>query len=150
MVKITDVTGIGPVAAKALFEHNIKTVEALVAMSLDDLKNIHGFNELRARSVKKSAAECLQQAARQSAIAVKNVPTPLKKATVKKPVAKKTSPVAQQAVEPVAASNAESKKKDKDKDKAKTKIKDQDKKKKDKKKDKDKKKSGKKKGKGKK
>ncbi|MBL8497372.1 helix-hairpin-helix domain-containing protein [Nitrosomonas sp. JL21] len=148
MVKITDVTGIGPVAAKALFEHNIKTVEALVAMSLDDLKKIHGFNELRARSVKKSAAECLQQAARQSAIAVKNVPTPLKKATVKKPVMKKTSPVAQQAVEPVVASNAESKKKDKDK--AKTKIKDQDKKKKDKKKDKDKKKSGKKKGKGKK
>ena len=146
MVKITDVTGIGPVAAKVLSEHNIKTVEALASISLVDLKKIPGFSDRRAPAIKKAASDCLQKAAKQSAISAKNTQAPVKKAPVKKPAVKKAAPVAQQAMHPIATGKAESKKKDKAKEKVKTK--DQDKKKKDK--NKDKKKSGKKKDKGKK
>ena len=146
MVKITDVTGIGPVAAKVLSEHNIKTVEALASISLVDLKKIPGFSDLRAPAVKKAASDCLQKAAKQSAISAKNTQAPVKKAPVKKPAVKKAAPVAQQAMDPIVTGKAESKKKDKVKEKVKTK--DQDKKKKGK--NKDKKKSGKKKDKGKK
>jgi len=150
MVKITDVTGIGPVTVKILSEHGVKTVEALASISLVDLKKIPGFSDLRARAVKKAASDCLQKAARQSTIPAKDAQAPVKKTLIRKPAVKKAVPVAQQAAEPVAASKVESKKKDKNKEKlkTKTKIKDQDKKKKDK--NKDKKKSGKKKDKGKK
>ena len=148
MVKITDVIGIGPVAAKVLSEHNIKTVEALASISLVDLKKIPGFSDRRAPAIKKAASDCLQKAAKQSAISAKNTQAPVKKAPVKKPAVKKAAPVAQQAMDPIATGKAESKKKDKIKEKVKTKTKDQDKKKKDK--NKDKKKSGKKKDKGKK
>ena len=146
MVKITDVTGIGPVAAKVLSEHNIKTVEALASISLVDLKKIPGFSDRRAPAIKKAASDCLQKAAKQSAISAKNTQAPVKKAPIKKPAVKKAAPVAQQAMDPIATGKAESKKKDKVKEKVKTK--DQDKKKKGK--NKDKKKSGKKKDKGKK
>ena len=146
MVKITDVTGIGPVAAKVLSEHNIKTVEALASISLVDLKKIPGFSDRRAPAIKKAASDCLQKAAKQSAISAKNTQAPVKKAPIKKPAVKKAAPVAQQAMDPIVTGKAESKKKDKVKEKVKTK--DQDKKKKGK--NKDKKKSGKKKDKGKK
>ena len=43
MIKITDVTGIGPVSAKVLFEHRIKTVEALASISFDELKKNPGI-----------------------------------------------------------------------------------------------------------
>ncbi len=71
MVKLTDVTGIGPATLKILAEHKIRTVEALAALSIDDLLKMHGFSDVRARAVKKSAMECLRQ--------VSSPPTTLKK-----------------------------------------------------------------------
>ena len=123
MLKITDVTGIGPVSVKILSEHNIKTVEALVAISLVDLKQIHGFSDLRARAVKKAAAECLQRSAKQAAHSANSLQAPVKKALVKKPVARKPAAVEQQAAEPVTGSIASSKIKDNAKIKVKDKVK---------------------------
>ncbi len=146
MVKVTDVTGIGPVTAKALSEHKIKTVEALAAISLAELQKVPGFSDLRAKAVKKAAANCLLKAAKQPATPAKSAKAPVNKAPVKKTSVKKpvkTAPVAKQVSIPVAASKVESKKKEKEKEK----VKDQDKKKD---KPKDKKKTDKKKGKSKK
>lgn len=124
MLKITDVTGIGPVSVKILSEHNITTVEALVAISLVDLKQIHGFSDLRARAVKKAAAECLQRSAKQAAHSANSLQAPVKKALVKKPVARKPAAIEQQAAEPVTGSIAWSKNKDNAKIKAKDRDKD--------------------------
>lgn len=60
MSKLTDVTGIGPVAAKILSDHGIKTVETLAAISLAELLKIPGFGDIRARAVKKAATVCLR------------------------------------------------------------------------------------------
>src|SRR5690349_3806659 len=109
MVKITDVTGIGPATAKVLFEHKIKTVEALASISFDELKKIPGFSDLRARAVKKAAADCLLKPAKPSAISAKSVQAPIKTTSAKKTT--KTVPVAQQIAEPVAVPKAERRKK---------------------------------------
>lgn len=132
MIKITDVTGIGPVSAKVLFEHRIKTVEALASISFDELKKIPGFSDLRARAVKKAASDCLTKAAKPSAITATNARAQAKRAPVKQTSVKKASPIAQKEPSPLVVKTAENKKKVKNKDKGK----DSDKKKKDKKKDK--------------
>src|SRR4030065_2604117 len=107
MVKLTDVTGIGSVTAKLLSEHNIKTVEALASISLAELQKIPGFSDIRARTVKKAASDCLQvKAAKPLTTAVSSVPTTVKKTTTKKIVA---SP----AVSQVEADKVKDKKKKK-------------------------------------
>lgn len=139
MVKLTDVAGIGPAAVKLLAEHNIKTVEALASISLAELQKISGFSgDIRARAVKKSAADCLHKAAKQLTTPIKSAQT-----IVKKTVSEKPSVV--RALNQVAASTAaedtEDKKKSKKDDKKEEKVKDKDKKgKKKKEKNKDKKK----------
>ncbi|TXI17939.1 MAG: helix-hairpin-helix domain-containing protein [Nitrosomonas sp.] len=139
MVKLTDVSGIGPVTAKLLAKHNIKTVEALASASLAELQKIPGFNgDIRARTVKKSAADCLQKAAKQMTASTKSST----QATVKK-VASGTVKSSQVSapVKVELTAGKKTKQDDKKKDKAKKKDKD---------KDKGKKKSGKNKGKAKK
>lgn len=95
MVKLTDVTGIGPVTVKLLSEHNIKTVEALAAISLTELLKVSGFSDIRARAVKKAASDCLRnKAIKPSTSVASSVPAPVKKAVsipvpVKKTVTKK-------------------------------------------------------------
>jgi len=139
MVKLTDVTGIGPVTIKLLSEHNIKTVEALAALSLVELLKIPGFSDLRARAVKKAATAALRIKVVKPLTAVVTVsrePT-----TIKKTVAKKTAAVIPVVIPPVKLAETEivkDKKKSKKDDKKQEKLKD--KKKKDKKKDKNKKK----------
>jgi outer membrane biosynthesis protein TonB len=139
MVKLTDVTGIGPVTAKLLSEHNIKTVEALAALSLVELLKIPGFSDLRARAVKKAATAALRTKVVKpltAAVTVSREPT-----TIKKTVAKKTAAVIPVVIPPVKLVETEivkDKKKSKKDDKKQEKVKD--KKKKDKKKDKNKKK----------
>ena len=59
MAKLTDVTGIGPVTAKVLENHRIKTPEALAAAKISDIEMIPGFSQLRAKAVKKAAKESL-------------------------------------------------------------------------------------------
>lgn len=77
MVKLTDVPGIGPAAAKLLVEHKIKTVEALAVIGLADLKAISGFGgDIRARAVKKAAAACLKNEATTSGVAAEQVIVP--------------------------------------------------------------------------
>jgi mannitol-specific phosphotransferase system IIBC component len=77
MAKLTDVPGIGPAAAKLLAEHKIKTVEALAAVGLADLKAISGFGgDIRARAVKKAAADCLKNATAKSGVAAEQVTVP--------------------------------------------------------------------------
>ena len=129
MVKLTDVAGIGPVAAKLLTEHNIKTVEALASISLTELQKISGFSgDVRARAVKKSASDCLHKAAKQPAVPAKpakTVPTTVKETASEKA---KTS----QALSQIEANKVADKKKDKKDGEKKEKIKDNDKKKKDK------------------
>ncbi|SFL15491.1 Helix-hairpin-helix domain-containing protein [Nitrosomonas aestuarii] len=56
MAKLTDVVGIGPVTAKVLADHHIKTPEALAAISIAALEKVPGFSNLRAKAVKKAAA----------------------------------------------------------------------------------------------
>ncbi|PSJ18925.1 helix-hairpin-helix domain-containing protein [Nitrosomonas supralitoralis] len=141
MVKLTDVTGIGPATIKVLAEYKIKTVEALAAINLAELQKIPGFSgAIRARAVKKSAADCLQaKSAKPLTTVIESAQVKDKKTPVKKTV---TSQIVSQP-EPVSVSSESKKKKrniDKHKDKQKLK----------KKKDKDKKKDGKKKGKNKK
>ncbi len=60
MAKLTDVVGIGPVVAKVLFAHKIKTVEALASISMSDLLKVPGFSDIRARATIKAAANCLR------------------------------------------------------------------------------------------
>ncbi len=139
MVKLTDITGIGPVTAKLLSEHKVKTVEALASISLEELKKIPGLSgDVRARSVKKAATDYLQsKSVKQLSAPAKSVQTTVKIVASKKPAT--NQPVSQ-----VEADEVESKDKDKKKNKK------DDKKKKDKNKKKDKKKDKKKKGKDKK
>jgi|CXWL01.1.fsa_nt_gi hypothetical protein len=157
MVKLTDVPGIGPTTVKLLIEHKIKTVEALAAISLAELQKIPGMKgDIRARAIKKAAADCLQsKAVKQLSTPTNKAQTVVKKVAIKKtaveqpavkqPVAKQ--PVAKQPVNQAEADEVKDKDKDKDKDKKKhhkdDKKKDKDKKKKDKNKKKDKKKKGK-------
>ena len=78
MAKLTDVPGIGPAAAKLLAERKIKTVEALAAVGLADLKAIRGFGgDIRARAVKKAAADCLKNATAKSGVAADQVTAPV-------------------------------------------------------------------------
>jgi nucleotidyltransferase/DNA polymerase involved in DNA repair len=131
MVKLTDVAGIGPVAAKLLTERNIKTVAALASISLAELQKIPGFNgEIRARAVKKAASDCLHAVTKQSAVPAK--PVKAAQTPVNKIVSEKTK--TSQALSPIEAetSQAANKKKDKKDSKKKEKIKDKDKDKKDK------------------
>ena len=151
MVKLTDVTGIGPATLKILAEHKIKTVEALAALSVADLLKLHGFSDVRARAVKKAAAECLRKA-NSSATAAKSIATPIKKIPVKKQTgakvitAAKTEP-AQAVVEEEVKDKVKVDKNKPDKSKKKNKSKDSDGAKKKKNKVKEKKKAGKKKSK---
>lgn len=137
MVKLTDVTGIGPATVKLLSEHKIKTVEALASISLEELQKIPGMNgDIRARTIKKAAADCLRsKAAKEISASVNNTQT-----TAKKVASKKT--VATQPVQPVKQAEADEVK-GKDKKKNKKDDKKKDKKNKDKNKKKDKKKKGK-------
>ncbi len=139
MVKLTDVTGIGPATVKLLSEHKIKTVEALASISLEELQKIPGMNgDIRARAIKKAAADCLRsKAAKEISASVNNTQTTVKKVASKKTVA--TQPVKQaEADEEKGKEKKKDKKGDKKKDK---KNKDKNKKKDKKKKGKDKKKS---------
>ena len=143
MVKLTDVTGIGPVTAKLLSEHNIHTVEALASISLAELQKVPGFSDLRARAVKKAASDCLQgKTAKQLPAPVSNPQAPATKAGGPKVT------VISQAADQMEADQDKVKKKNKKDGKKEEKIKDQGKKKK--KKSKNKKKKSKKKGKDKK
>lgn len=147
MVKLTDVTGIGPATVKLLFEHKIKTVEALASISLAELQKIPGMKgDIRARAVKKAAADCLQgkavkqpsTPANKAQITVKKVAikkTAVEQPAVKQPAAKK--PVAKQPVNQAEADEVKGKGKKKNKKDDKKKDKDK------KKKDKNKKKKGK-------
>jgi hypothetical protein len=133
MVKLTDVSGIGPVAAKLLAERNIKTVAALASISLAELQKIPGFNgEIRARAVKKAASDCLHTVTKQSAAPtkpVKTVQTPVKKIAGEK--AKTSQALGQTETDQTA--NKKDKKDSKKKEKIKDKDKDKDKKDKNKK-----------------
>lgn len=105
MVKLTDVTGIGPVTAKLLSEHNIKTVEALAALSLAELLKIPGFSDLRARAVKKAATDALRTKVIKpltATVTVSRAPT-----TIKKTVAKKTAAVIPVVIPPVKLAETE-------------------------------------------
>ena len=133
MVKLTDVPGIGPTTVKLLIEHKIKTVEALASISLAELQKIPGMKgDIRARAVKKAAADCLRSKVTKELSAPANkVQTTVKKVASKKIAAK--PPVNQVDADEV---------KDKDKDKKKNKKDDKKEEKKDKKKkDKNKKKN---------
>lgn len=145
MVKLIDVTGIGPVAAKLLSEHKIKTVEALASISLTELQKIPGFSgDIRARAVKKAAADCLQgkitsKVVNQLVVPVRNPQTTASKVVNQKSTVKAT--VIDPAVNQIEADAG--KKKERKEGKKKEKVKDKDKNKKNK--DKNKKKGGKKK-----
>lgn len=142
MIKLTDVTGIGPVTANLLLEHQIKTVAALASISLTELQKIPGFSDLRARAVKKAAADCLQGKVAKQLPTTASHPAPaVKKIASQKPIEKMT--VVNQIPDRVEADTDKDKKKSKKDDKKKEKLKDKrrkdkkkDKKKKDKKKDK--------------
>ena len=147
MVKLIDVTGIGPVAAKLLSEHKIKTVETLASISLAELQKIPGFSgDIRARAVKKAAADCLQgksasKVVKQLVVPVGNPQTTASKVVNQESIAKAT--VLDPSVSQVEAD--EGKKKEKKDGKKKEKVKDKKKKNKDKNKNKNKKKDDKKK-----
>ncbi len=155
MVKLTDVTGIGPATLKILAEHKIRTVEALAALSIDDLLKMHGFSDVRARAVKKSAMECLRQAS-SPPTALKKTATTASKAPVKKQTEIKTVTPAKTESKPAVMEEEDKAKgkkkagKDEKENKKKKKLKEPDDKKKKKDKSKEKKKAGKKKGKNKK
>ena len=144
MVKLIDVTGIGPVAAKLLSEHKIKTVEALASISLAELQKIPGFSGyIRACAVKKAAADCLQgkvtsKVVNQLAVPVRNPQITASKVVNQKSTVK--AAVIDPAINQVGADESKKKEKIKDKDK-KNKDKGKNKKKGNKKKRKEKKKS---------
>lgn len=149
MVKLTDVTGIGPATLKILAEHKIKTVEALAALSIDDLLKIHGFSDVRARAVKESAMECLHQASLPPT-ALKKPAATASKASVKKQTEIKTVTPTKTESKPAVMREEEKVKgkkkagKDETENKKKKKLKESDDKKKKKDKAKEKKKAGKK------
>ncbi len=128
MAKLTDVVGIGPVVAKVLSAHKIRTVEALASISMSELVKVPGFSEIRARATIKAAANCLRLGSSQKPVAATARTQTTKSATARKKPAASKAP-------------AQSKKSDV-KDKTKSKKNDKKKSKKD-----DKKKSKKKKGK---
>jgi hypothetical protein len=143
MVKLTDVTGIGPVTAKLLSERKIKTVEALAAISLTELQKIPSFSDIRARAVKKAAADCLRSNKTTQQLVTRTGSS--QKTAAKKVVSQKTTG---EKITAYPIGDEESGDKDKKKDKKigkkekvkekkqKDKIKNKDKKKSDKKKDK--------------
>ena len=141
MAKLTDVTGIGPATVKLLSEHNIKTVEALASISLAELQKIPGMSgDIRARAVKKAAADCLRsKVTKELSTPANKVQTTVKKVAIKKTVAKQPG----NQVEADEVKDMDKKKKKKKKDDKKEEKKDKKKKDKNKKKDKkkDKKKS---------
>ena len=55
MAKLIDVTGIGPVTAKVLANHQIKTLETLAAINVKELEKIPSFSSIRAKTVKNAA-----------------------------------------------------------------------------------------------
>ncbi|MBX3616179.1 helix-hairpin-helix domain-containing protein [Nitrosomonas sp.] len=136
MEKLTDVAGIGPVTAKLLLDHQIKTVAALAAVKLIELQKIPGFGgETRARAVKQAAADYLkEQRPKPLAARSDQTQTPAVKTTRKENAASKTIA----AIEPEQPKAKKKKKKKKD---GKENTKDKSKKGKDKKKGKNKKKS---------
>jgi len=86
MAKLTDVVGIGPVIAKVLAVHKIKTVEALASISMSELLKVPGFSEIRARATIKAAANCLQ-----SGIVLKPVVSTSRTQTTKNKTASKNT-----------------------------------------------------------
>jgi hypothetical protein len=60
---ITDIPGVGPVAADALAEHRITTVLRLSRSSIEQVAAVPGFSEARAAKVIAAAAELLGTAA---------------------------------------------------------------------------------------
>ena len=90
MAKLTDVTGIGPATVKLLSEHNIKTVEALASISLAEVQKIPGMSgDIRARAVKKAAADCLRsKVTKELSTPANKVQTTVKKVASKKIAAK--------------------------------------------------------------
>lgn len=142
MVKLTDVPGIGPATVKLLIEYKVKTVEALASISLAELQKIPGMKgDIRARAIKKAAADCLQSKVVKKLSAPANkAQTPVKKVAIKKtaveqPAVKQSvakKPIAKQPVNQAEAD--EVKEKGKKKNQKDDKKKDKDKKKKDKKK----------------
>ncbi|WP_292996380.1 helix-hairpin-helix domain-containing protein [Nitrosomonas sp.] len=138
MVKLTDVPGIGPTTVKLLIEHKIKTVEALASISLAELQKIPGMKgDIRARAVKKAAADCLRSKVTKELSAPANkVQTTIKKVASKKIAAK--PPVNQVEADEVKDKDKKKNKKDDKKEEKKDKKKKGKNKKKDKKKDKNK------------
>ena len=138
MVKLTDVPGIGPTTVKLLIEHKIKTVEALASISLAELQKIPGMKgDIRARAVKKAAADCLRSKVTKELSAPANkVQTTVKKVASKKIAAK--PPVNQVEADEVKDKDKKKNKKDDKKEEKKDKKKKGRNKKKDKKKDKNK------------
>ena len=143
MAKLTDVTGIGPATVKLLSEHNIKTVEALASMSLAELQKIPGMSgDIRARAVKKAAADCLRSmVTKQPSTSANKTQTVVKKVAIKKTAVEQ--PAANQPIIQTEMDEVKDKVKDKKKNKKDDKKEEKrDKKKKNKKnKKKDKKKS---------
>ena len=60
---ITDISGVGAVAAEALAEHRITTVLRLSRSSIEQVAAVPGFSEARAAKVIAAAAELLGTAA---------------------------------------------------------------------------------------
>lgn len=134
MTKLTDVTGIGPVAAKILSDHCIKTVETLAAISLAELLKVPGFGDIRARAVRKAATDCLRNRASQKSVTV----TTSSRSTAGKKAADQKA-VASKAVTQAEKETAKEKKHTKKEDKKEKKGKGKDKKKEKKAKNKNKK-----------
>lgn len=57
--KITDVTGIGPGTAGRLAAHGLRTVAALAAASLEEIRAVPGFGVARAAAVREAARRLL-------------------------------------------------------------------------------------------
>ena len=60
---ITDIAGVGPVAADALAEHGINTLTRLARASIERVAAVPGFSEARAARVIAAAAELLEATA---------------------------------------------------------------------------------------
>jgi len=56
---ILDIQGIGPAAARALAEHNLKTLKALAGASIDEIAAVPGFSVARATNVAAAATGLL-------------------------------------------------------------------------------------------
>ena len=60
---ITDIAGVGPVAAEALTEHSITTLNQLASATVAQVAAVPGFSEARAAKVIAAAAEVLSTTA---------------------------------------------------------------------------------------